>query len=271
MTTSPNSPAITSFSGKCERRKSLTITTPEGIVFSLNIASPISRFIALAIDKAFCYVLASIVGIIARIAGLISADLAGALWIIASFLISTGYPIVMEWYWRGQTLGKRIMKLRVMDEQGLRLKFSQVVVRNVLRVADALPAFYLIGGLSSFFNAHGQRLGDLVANTIVIQHTATVEPDLEEINPGKFNSFTDYPHLVARLRHNLTPAEAGIALQALLRRNTLDATARLSLFAAIRAHAEKIAKFPPEAVEGISDEQYIRNLVDILFRQRATL
>jgi len=247
------------------KQKNLTIRTPEGIAFSLAIASPITRFVALVIDKICIYVASSVIGLAIQLIGLISADMAGAFWIVASFILSTGYPIAFEWYWRGQTIGKRIMRIRVMDEQGLRLNFSQVVVRNILRFVDMLPGLYLLGGLFAFFSMRGQRIGDIAANTIVIQHAEISEPDLAQINPGKFNSFKELPHLVGRLRQNISPAEAGIALQALLRRDTLDADARLKLFAEIRAHMEKVARFPPETIQGTSDEQYVRNVVDILF------
>jgi hypothetical protein len=129
-----------------------------------------------------------------------------------------------------------------------------------------MPALYLLGGVVSFLGPRGKRLGDIAANTIVVSQRAIVEPDLDQILPGKYNSFREYPHLAARLRQNVLPREAGIALQALLRRDSLDDAARLSLFALIRAHMEKIARFPADVTEGVSDEQYVRNVTDILFR-----
>lgn len=266
MTITPGQPDFQNSAASRGKHKTLTIRTPEGIAFSLAIASPATRFLALVIDKLCAYIVATVISLIARLAGIISADLAGAIWLISSFMISTGYPIVMEWFWRGQTIGKMVMHIRVVDEQGLRLRFSQVVIRNLLRFVDMLPGMYLVGGLSSFISTRGQRIGDIAANTIVIQHPEIAEPDLDQINPGKFNSFREYPHLAARLRQNVSPAEAGITLRALLRRNTLDDDARLLLFSEIRVHMEKIVRFPADVVEGISDEQYVRNIADILFR-----
>jgi len=265
MTTAQNKFSLQQSYSDPGKQKHLTIRTPEGIAFSLAIASPITRFVALVIDKISIYVASSVISMLIRLLGLINADMAGAFWIAASFVISVGYPIVFEWYWRGQTIGQKIMRIRVMDEQGLRLKFSQIVIRNILRFVDMLPGFYLVGGMSSFISTRGQRIGDIAANTIVIQHAEISEPDLTQINPGKFNSFKEHPHLVARLRQNISPAEAGIALRALLRRDTLDADARLKLFEEIRTHMENIARFPPETTQGTSDEQYVRNVVDILF------
>ena len=247
-------------------RDTLTILTPEGIAFPLVLASPVSRFLALAVDQACISVVSYVVTMAARFLGWISADLGGATAMILLFAASIGYPMFLEWFWRGQTVGKRLLRLQVMDVQGLKLEPSQVVVRNLLRVIDTLPFFYMVGGLSALLSPRCQRLGDIAANTIVIQHPRIEEPDLDQILAGKFNTFMEYPHLAARLRQNVSPAEAWIALHALLRRDQLEDDARLEVFEAIRRHTAELVAFPPEAVEGLSDERYVRNVVDILFR-----
>ncbi len=244
----------------------MNIRTPEGIVFPLVIADPVSRFLALIIDLFCITVLSGIAGGVFGFFGLIHQDLAMGFTMISWFVISIGYPMVMEWGWRGQTIGKRILKLRVMDVEGLRLQISQVVIRNLLRLFDALPMFYFAGGIVSLLSARGQRIGDLAGNTIVVRIPVVREPDLDQVLPGKFNSFRAYQHLAARLRQNVSPREAGIALEAIIRRDVMDAEARLVLFGRLREHMGRAAVFPPEAVEGISDEQYVRNVVDILFR-----
>jgi len=244
----------------------LNIQTPEGVVFPLRIASPTSRMLALMIDKLVIGLIVMAASVICGFAGIVSQDLAGGLIMVATFAIAIGYAICFEWLWRGQTIGKRLLGIRVTDSQGLRLQFSQVVVRNLLRFVDALPAFYLVGGLSTVLTAHGQRLGDLVANTIVVQVPRLLEPDLDEILPDKFNSFREYPHLAARLRQKVSPQRAGILLRALLRRDVLNHDSRLTLFRTLREKLESFAAFPSEVTDGISDEQYVRNVVDILFR-----
>jgi hypothetical protein len=92
-----------------------------------------------------------------------------------------------------------------------------------------------------------------------------MEPDMDQVLSDKYNSFHDYPHLAARLRQSISSQEAGIALQALLRRDQLAPRARLELFEEIAAYFKKVVKFPQEATDGISDEQYIRNVVDVVF------
>ena len=251
-----------------ESDKTLRIRTPEGVIFALQLAGPFPRFLAWSIDMVTIAVMSSLVNSILGIIGVISSDLAMAFSVLGTFVISIGYGILMEWRWQGQTIGKRLMKLRVLDSQGLNLQFSQVVIRNLLRFADALPMFYMAGGLTCLLTRHSQRLGDIAANTIVVSNPSLAEPDLDQILGGKFNSLSAYPHLSARLRQKVTPHEAALALQAVLRRDDLEDRARVELFAEIADHLRPIAPFPTEATDGISDEQYLRNVIDIVYRPK---
>jgi hypothetical protein len=85
---------------------------------------------------------------------------------------------------------------------------------------------------------------------------------------GKFNSLRQYPHLAARLRQRISPAEAAVAMQALLRRDEFDPIARVELFDDLAAQFRAKVVFPPEATDGITDEQYLRNVVDVIYRTR---
>lgn len=248
------------------KKNFLTISTPEGIAFSFQLAGPVIRLLAWTTDLMVIFALTMTLRKSLGLFGVISRDIASALYLLFYFLISVGYGMALEWFWQGQTLGKRLFRLRVMDARGLRLHFSQVVIRNLLRFADSLPGFYMVGGLACLISEQGQRLGDIAANTVVIWHPRITPPDLVQLFSGKYNSFQEYPHLAARLRHHVTPSEAGIAMQALLRRDELTPRARVALFSDIAAYFKEIVAFPEEATEGISDEQYIRNVADILFR-----
>lgn len=250
-----------------DRSNVLRIQTPEGIEFPLVLAGPISRFLAWLLDVLCIFAAATMMGWITGAISVLSGDVAYAVAVLSYFVISIGYPMAAEWYWRGQTLGKRLLGLRVVDSLGLRLQFSQVAVRNLLRFVDSLPLFYVVGGITCLLSRYAQRLGDVAGNTIVIRVPRVSEPDLVQALSGKYNSFRDYPHLAARLHQRITPREAGVALQALLRREELDPVARVELFEAVAAHMKRIVDFPPEAVEGLTDEQYVRNIVDILFRR----
>ncbi|HEV7866131.1 MAG TPA: RDD family protein [Chthoniobacteraceae bacterium] len=246
----------------------LRIQTPEGIVFAYALAGPVSRCLAWSID--FVVILALTLGLayVALLFAVISFDLAFAMLGLSYFIASIGYGVVTEWSWRGQTVGKRFLRLRVMDAQGLRLQFHQVLMRNLLRFVDMLPAPYLVGGVACLLSRRAQRLGDLAANTVVIHIPRHAQPDLAQLLAGKFNSLRQFPHLEARLRQRVSPEEARLAFQAIVRRDELDPAARVRLFAELAGHFKNIVTFPPEAIEAVPDEQYVRNVADVLFRTR---
>lgn len=247
----------------------LFIRTPEGIVFSQPLAGPMSRFLAWGVDLVCIAVITILVGIPLSFLNLISMDIAEAISLILYFILSVFYGIVLEWYWRGQTVGKRLMRLRVIDAHGLKLHAHQIIIRNLLRSVDILPICYLVGGMVCFFSRRAQRLGDVAASTVVVRIPKREEPDLDQLLAGKFNSLRSHPHLEARLRQRISPAEARIGLQSLLRRDQLDAAARIDLFQHIADHYREVVEFPPEATDGITDEQYVRNVVDILYRPKS--
>src|SRR2546426_1885893 len=248
------------------KTSTLLVQTPEGIVFSLLLAGPVTRFLAWAVDVPGVAVLLILLVKVTGGTGLINWNLPLVLSVFP--LLMVGYGIVLEWFWRGQTLGKRLLRLRVMDAQGLRLQFSQIVIRNLLRFVAMLPAFYLVGGIACLASRRAQRLGDFAANTIVIRNPKVKEPDLDQLLAGKYNSLREYPHLDGRLQQRVSPTEARVALQALLRRDELNALARVELFEEIAGHFRSLVEFPPEANEGITEEQYVRNVVDVLFRSQ---
>ena len=248
------------------RANTLLIKTPEGVVFSQTLAGPVTRFLAWLVDFMCTCVLLIALNIAVTFISIITPDLGAALGIFFYFAVSVGYAMTLEWVWRGQTIGKRVMRLRVVDAQGLRLQFSQVAIRNLLRIVDLLPGMYVVGGLATFFTRKAQRLGDLAANTVVIRLPQIFQPNLEQLGADKYNSLRAHPHLCARLRQRVTPAEASTALQAIIRRDEFDAVARVQLFVDLAEHFKNKVEFPAEAVEGIADEQYVRNVVDVLYR-----
>jgi uncharacterized RDD family membrane protein YckC len=250
------------------RTKSIVIRTPEGVVFSLHAAGPISRFLACLIDLSCVFAAISLVSRIVQIVVALNYQVGLTLYVLAAFIISIGYAIGFEWFWRGQTVGKRLLGLRVVDEGGLRLKLEQIVIRNLLRFVDSFPLFYLLGGITCVISPRGQRTGDLAANTIVVRNPEIIAPNLQELIPDKYNSLREYPVLAARLRRSISAEEAFLALRALLRREELDPQARISVFSELAAHFKGLVKFPPEALEGIADERYVRNVMDIVFRDR---
>ena len=163
------------------RAETHTIDTPEQVGLEYSVAGVGSRFVAALLDSlilvAFGFVELMVMvflGAAGRLApGAGSwAETAGK-WFIAfvvfiNFAVVWGYFALFEAFWHGQTPGKRAMKLRVIKDSGRQITLFEAMARNLLRVVDYLPGFYLAGVITMLCNKRSQRLGDLVAGTIVV-------------------------------------------------------------------------------------------------------
>jgi uncharacterized RDD family membrane protein YckC len=244
------------------------LRTPEGVSFTFRLASPMLRLAAVVIDWATVSAAWSVLAVPIALLKIVNQDFAMMVATVSYFLLSQGYRMATEWLWRGQTLGKRLLQLRVVDERGLRLTFAQVALRNLLRFVDVLPVGYLVGGTAALMSRRGQRLGDIAAGTLVVWEPVDAAPDLATLSSEKYNSLRAHASVVSRLRHAVTPAEARAAWQALARREELEAEARVRLFAEMAEHFRRLTPVPVEAVDGVSDEQFVRNIVDVLYVTR---
>jgi uncharacterized RDD family membrane protein YckC len=99
--------------------------------------------------------------------GSASASLSGAPALILVILLFL-YYIVLEAV-LGATLGKLLLGLRVVNVDGSRIGWGASIIRNLLRIIDALPFFYLLGAILIWTSPQRQRLGDRVAKTVVVR------------------------------------------------------------------------------------------------------
>src|SRR5437660_10385289 len=97
------------------RTAEIQIRTTEGIVFSQFLAGPVTRCIAWILDFFCVLAIVQLLGWITMFMGIFSANIAMAFYTLAYFVVSIGYAIVCEWAWRGQTVGKKLFRLRVID------------------------------------------------------------------------------------------------------------------------------------------------------------
>ena len=142
-----------------------TVETPEGVRLTLRTAGPVPRALAYLVDvflRGFFYVFAIL--ILAFAVG----DLALPLWLLIVFLGEWFYPVFFEIWARGQTLGKKLVGLRVVHEDGTSVRWPASILRNLLLSADWLPGTYAAGLVSSLTSPGFRRLGDLAAGTLVI-------------------------------------------------------------------------------------------------------
>jgi uncharacterized RDD family membrane protein YckC len=241
------------------------IMLPQGVAIRLQLAGPATRMMAFLVDSAIVAAASALALKTTDVVRFFNEDLASALYILGFFVLYIGYGIACEYFWKGQTLGKWMLGLRVMDMTGLELQFSQVVIRNLLRIFDQLPFWGLVGGMAMIVSKHRQRLGDLAAGTVVIRDRRPEPRDLNGLERGRYNSFLAHQILCARVR-KLVPSEAGaVALEALMRRDSLDDRARVRLFDELAIYFQSLVAFPAGETEPITSEQYVRNIVEILY------
>jgi len=169
----------------------LIIETPERVPLHFGLASIGNRFIACAIDHAIQTLALVIIFLgfflLANTSDLESAFSTAPKWvyavmIIVLFLILTGYFAFFEWLWSGQTPGKRWLKLRVIREDGRPITFWEASVRNLIRSFDMMPApFYSIGLISVFSTTRDQRIGDMLAGTVVVREREAEAPAFAKV------------------------------------------------------------------------------------------
>lgn len=169
----------------------LIIETPERVPLHFALASIGNRFLACAVDHALQGLVLTIIGLAAVIIANVSVVWAYftsapkwiyAVMLILLFLTFSGYFTFFEWIWSGQTPGKRLMKLRVLREDGRPITFWEAAVRNLIRNLDMMPTpFYSIGLISVFANARDQRVGDMVAGTVVVREREAEAPEFSQV------------------------------------------------------------------------------------------
>jgi len=244
----------------------LTIATPEGVLFRLPLAGPASRLYAMLLDVVIVLATANGIGLLVY---WIFAKVPGFGFMVitlAEFALGFAYGALLEGFWNGQTIGKRLFHLRVIDQTGLPLRIEQAWVRNLMRVVDALPFAYLVGGISVLSSPLMQRFGDRVAGTLVVRQTPLAIPAERSWTQQKYNSFTEYPTIAVHLRRAATPQLASLIQDALRRRNELAPYARREIYRELAKYLQsEISPFPDELLERLSDEQYLINASGVLF------
>lgn len=250
------------------RRQRIEIVTPEGVRFGLPLAGPVSRLVAWIVDALLIAAFMSAADKVLSVFETLNADWYAAANTIAFFVISVGYGMAFEWLWSGQTPGKRIMRLRVVDAQGLKLQFQQIAVRNILRFVDSLPLLYFVGGAAALLSRDAQRLGDMAANTVVIRQNQFAPVDPAVFATARWNSLLDYPHFAAVLRQRSAPALVDIALQAVARRDELSPEAQVQVFSELGAKFRSITRIPEDVTATLTDEQFVRNVLQIVTASR---
>jgi len=162
----------------------LAVETPENIELRLPLAGFGPRLLAQVIDSLISGVVSLVILILAVAALWTQVDWETGAGFIQAFMVAMVvsmlswivYYTVFEIIWNGQTPGKRVTGIRVVKRGGLPLQPRDVVLRNLVRLIDYFPSHGLTGLVSFFATSNQQRLGDLVADTVVIKEFAQQLP-----------------------------------------------------------------------------------------------
>ena len=140
------------------------VETPEGVDLHAETVGLVPRALAYSID--FC-IRAGVI-IVLSVVLLFMGKAGQGVLLIVYFLLEWWYPVVFEVYRGGQTIGKKLFSIKVVNEDLTPVQFGPSLIRNLLRVADFFPFFFIAGAISMLTTRRFQRLGDLAANTLVV-------------------------------------------------------------------------------------------------------
>lgn len=145
------------------------VLTPEKVVIVRRFAALPVRVAAHAIDLVLAIGFAAITSTVVGSVGAVAGNEAGAaLEALAAMVGLLAYFVLQEWLWQGRTVGKAAVNLRVVMTDGTPPTLLAVTYRNLLRIVDMLPIGYAIGIAVILANPRGQRLGDIVADTVLV-------------------------------------------------------------------------------------------------------
>lgn len=250
-----------------ETEETLIIETPERVPLAFSLASIGNRFLAAAIDHSIQYTAITIIAYTFLTAAGVNifetepgnegvfSELPNwtiALMILVLFLLFSGYFIFFEWLWDGQTPGKRLMKLRVIREDGRPITLWEAIARNLLRIFDAAPGFFIpiysIGLIIIFLNKRDQRVGDIFAGTVVIRERSDEAPTFRETfsNPVADAAFRRVQKRIGFQADITRISQSEIEVVENLLRRRWDLTERQRLWMAWRVALPLMYKLKPD-------------------------
>lgn len=224
----------------------LDVATPERVALTLPVAGIGYRCLAWLVDASllfffwlvayfvFTLLVSDVLGVLQGLSGL-----AQTLLVVGLFATQWLYWTLGEVFFHGQTVGKRVLGIRVVRMDGSPVGLYESAVRNLCRAVDFLPMLYAGGCLSMLLTAQHRRLGDLLAGTLLVREERI---DLDKYTapaPGQ-----GVPVEGAAAARALSPAEVDLVLAYLARVGDLQPDAR-------RRMGEKLV----DRVGGLSGEE----------------
>ena len=231
--------------------RDLQVRTPEHVGISYRVAGIGNRFLAAFIDLTLLALieigLALVGSFIATAAGPGSAAsfaILGVVALLVGLLIPFAYWILLEAFWNGQTIGKRLAGIRVIRDDGSPVGFFAVLARGLLRILDLV--IFPLDALLMLVSRKGQRLGDLVAGTIVVK--TSFERDFQALRTRA------EPAAATLTVRGLSGEEQRIVREFVLRELSLKAPVRRSVAESI---ARRLRPVIPESGDHTDDIEFL--------------
>ncbi len=225
-----------------------TIRTADNATVEIELAGVGNRIFAFLIDAVMMFILLMFSWLIALNARQINQDIALALFYLLPFLVFFGYHFLQEWLWNGKSLGKHLLNIRVVRNNGQPIGVWESLGRNLFRLVDVW--FSGIGLLPMLLSHREKRFGDFLAGTIVI-NDQRIEKPLEHPSGELPVDVAPPPHLDEewlRLGGRLTPEEFDLLRTYLSRQEILLAEARQDIAEDFRVYLGNRLQLPDDTL-----------------------
>ncbi|WP_183564476.1 RDD family protein [Mucilaginibacter sp. SP1R1] len=146
--------------------QTIKIHTTQNIDIDYEIAGLGERILAKLIDYVV-FIPLWIIGFVVAVNGI--NDVGIGLYFIIVFVLFVFYDLVCEQFLNGQSIGKRVMKIKVISLNGNRATFGQYLLRWLLRLVDFTLTAYLGALIAAIVTENGQRIGDIAAGTVMVR------------------------------------------------------------------------------------------------------
>ena len=201
----------------------LRVDSITGVPIELPIAGPGGRSFAFVIDwhirvlvaAAWLFPMSLLINNLSQKGSTVPGWLETLDWLPPTLIYFLYHP-VLEVLMVGRTPGKRIAGVRIVTTEGTAPSAGALLVRNLFRFIDGLPAFYVVGLAFTVMTARNQRIGDLAAGTLLVYDDSSKAESLDNL-PG------------AGIRSGISTADAELVQDLLERWDTLDPAQRLEL------------------------------------------
>jgi uncharacterized RDD family membrane protein YckC len=244
------------------RRRERRIVTPEHVGIRLTPAGPGSRLAALLVDSTLIF--AGTAFLLSVLNRLLPRAVSGAVGASLAFVLHWSYHVYFETRHQGRSPGKRATGLRVVDGRGLPITVQQSFVRNIVRALDFLPFFYGAGGLACLFDPDGRRLGDIAADTLVVEERRPLRAGDRLTLDRRVEDLGDFD-VARRIRNRVGLEEREFLATLCQRAERLEDRARYDLMEEVAAYYRKELEIDAPHLSG---ENLVRGIAAVLFPAR---